>query len=165
MASSSHQNIPGASCFSFQRSGAKLRVQLPFSGPVGHAPPLPGTNSLCILFCFGRAHGLMRRHMRMTRIYFCFCWSRMIRVLFWIFLTGGTLCQGAYIGTQQFVRPRRTISPWPCCFWSSPSLRGPWRALVFWSSPRPRPFNRTAAWAWLVICCFWIRNVKRMDFD
>ena len=47
------------------------------------------------------------------------------------FLTGGTLCQGAYIGTQQFVRPRRTISPWPCCFWSSPSLRGPWRALVF----------------------------------
>ena len=62
-------------------------------------------------------------------------------------LTGGTVCQGAYIRTQQFVRPRRTISPWPCHSWPSPSLREPWRALVLWWSPRPRPFNRTAAWA------------------
>jgi len=37
--------------------------------------------------------------------------------------------------------------------------------LLLWSSPRARPFSRTAAWAWLMVYWLCSRNASNMTFD
>ena len=135
-----------------------------FGGAARVRPQVPDCLEFVVFcfVCFSHAHKFMRRHLRITRIYFLFLSITDNLYLVLNCLTAGTFYPGAHICLQQLAWPWQTISPWLCCSWPSPSLREPWRAL-FWSSPRARPFNRTAAWAWLMIYWFWIRNAREND--
>ena len=66
---------------------------------------LPGVYQFFVLFCFRRAHKLMRRHLRITRIYFLFLLITDNPCLVLNCLTGGTFCQGAHICPLQLARP------------------------------------------------------------